>query len=151
MIWVDILMMTLAIPCGIAFMELECDQPTCSQFQFLQGSFLSWNQFCYSSLLCEFSRISHLGSFLWLMLQFLSTIGISLTFVWLCWIIHVLVSLRWPWKFCCVENFPVASESDKIDCRQWLSLISEHRTEQNIENLRIYRPVKASNRSSPNL
>ena len=83
--------------------------PTWSQFQFLQGSFLSWNQFCYSSLLCEF-RISNFGSFLWLMLQFLSTIGISLTFVWLCWIIHVLCHNHWwPWKFCCVENFPMVT------------------------------------------
>ena len=121
MIWVDILMTTL-------YSLWHCIYgtwvwPTWSQFQFLQGLFLSWNQFCYSSLLCEF-RISHFGSFLWLMLQFLSTIGISLTFVWLCWIAHVLCNW-WPWKFCCVENFPMASEGDKIDCRQWLSLISK--------------------------
>ena len=41
-------------------------------------SFLSWNQICCSSLHFEF-RVSFFDSFLWQFLQFLSTIGISLT------------------------------------------------------------------------
>ena len=38
----------------------------------------------------------------------------SLTFVYLCWIILCLCHW-WPWKFCFVENFPMASEDNKID------------------------------------
>ena len=107
----------LAICCGIAFMDLECGQPEvtfifCWVHALNTLSFLSWNQFCYSSLLCEF-RINHsLAAFCGNFYSFWPPI--SLTFVYLCWIIHI-VCHWWPWKFCCVENFPMASEDDKID------------------------------------
>ena len=75
MIWVDILMTTLLFLVALHLWNLSVTN--LKSISILQVSFLSWNQFCYSSLLGEF-RISHFGSFLWLMLQFLSTIGISL-------------------------------------------------------------------------
>ena len=121
MIWVDILMTTLLFLVALHLWNLSVTNlKSISNF----ARFI----FVLKSILLFFTAlsiwISHFGSFLWLMLQFFSTIGISLTFVWLCWIIHVLCHW-WPWKFCCVENFPMASEGDKIDCRQWLSLISK--------------------------
>ena len=85
-----------------------------SQFQFLWGafsaSFLSWNQF---SLLCEF-RISH---FLTAFCGNFYNFWALLAWVWLLSTeSHMsLVCHWWPWKFCFVQNFQMASEDDKID------------------------------------
>ena len=96
---------------------MDLEWPTWNQFQFLQGAlstFLFWNQFCFSPLHFEF-RISHfMAAFCGNFYNFLA----FLAWVWLLstgaesYMSSAIDNLK---KFCLVENFPMASEDDKID------------------------------------
>ena len=106
----------LAVLCGIAFMDLECDQPEIN-FNFCWVHWVPVN-FCFEINFAILHCILNLESIIFLT-AFVAIFTIfehywHKFFVYLCWVTHVLCHW-WPWKFCCVENCLMLSEDDKID------------------------------------